>query len=68
MSTNEGSMDRATRMILGIALMAIGLSGTVAGVVGTGLVVAGVIALATGVTGSCPVYHILKVNTLRHHG
>ena len=68
MTSNEGSMDRATRMIVGIGLMALGLSGTVVGTMGTVVGVVGVLALASGTTGVCPIYRIFGWDTLRPHG
>jgi hypothetical protein len=56
MTANEGSMDRAVRMSLGVAFMALGLSGVVAGVMGVSLVAIGSVLLVTGTVGRCPVY------------
>ncbi len=68
MVTNEGSMDRATRMIVGIVLLALGLSGTIAGVLGTAVGVVGALSLVSGTVGKCPVYRMFGWDTLRHPG
>ena len=65
MARNEGSIDRATRMIVGIGLLALGLSGTVAGTAGTVVGFVGVVALATGIAGFCPLYTVLGWSTCR---
>lgn len=65
MARNEGSMDRAARMIVGIGLLALGLSGTVQGTMGTIVGFVGVIALATGIVGFCPLYTVFGWSTCR---
>ena len=58
MKVNEGSFDRALRIVVGLAL--IGL--TVYGVIGVwGWV--GVVPLLTGAIGMCPLYSVLGLNT-----
>jgi len=58
MKANEGSLDRALRVIVGLGLVAIVFVGpqTPWGWVG-------LIPLATGVFGLCPLYTILGINT-----
>ena len=63
MAVNEGHLDRAVRMAMGIAMMALGLSGTVTGVVGLTLVLLGAAALVTGTMGRCPLYALFGWNT-----
>jgi hypothetical protein len=63
MKTNESSMDRIIRVILGIALIALYFTGTVTGVLGIIFIVVGAIALLTGVVGVCPLYMLLKIKT-----
>ncbi len=55
---NEGTIDRALRIILGIVLLSLVFVGpqTAWGWVG-------IIPLATGLIGSCPLYSILGLNT-----
>jgi len=63
MKTNESMVDRGIRVVLGLVLLALGASGTVAGALGIVFDVVGVIALATGLIGFCPLYAVLKINT-----
>lgn len=58
MKTNEGTIDRALRVIVGLGLIAIVFVGpqTPWGWIG-------VVPLLTGVVGMCPLYSILGINT-----
>ena len=58
MTRNEGNVDRAIRVIAGLALIGLALSGTI-GVWGW----LGVVPLATGAIGWCPLYSVLGLNT-----
>lgn len=58
MQINVGGMDRAVRIIAGIVLLALTLTGTI-GVWGW----IGVIPLATGLFKACPLYSIFGINT-----
>ncbi len=58
MKANEGSMDRALRIIAGIALITLAYTGKI-GMWGY----IGIIPLLTGILGICPVYAILGINT-----
>jgi hypothetical protein len=61
-SQNVGSVDRAVRIILGLALIAVGflaLSGTLGLVVG----IIGFIPLLTGLIGWCPLYVPFHIQT-----
>ncbi|MFT3954227.1 MAG: DUF2892 domain-containing protein [Piscinibacter sp.] len=58
MKTNEGSIDRALRIIAGLVLIALAATGSV-GVWGW----IGVVPLATGLIGWCPAYTLLGINT-----
>lgn len=55
---NEHTIDRAIRVVLGIALLSLVVIGpkTMWGLVG-------LIPLITGLVGSCPLYRIFKINT-----
>lgn len=57
-ATNEGTIDRVLRIILGVALLAITVVGpkTLWGLVG-------IVPLLTGIVGTCPVYSILGLST-----
>lgn len=60
MSTNVGSIDRAVRVLLGLALLsAIFL---VAGPL-RWLALAGLVLLVTAAFGVCPLYSVLGINT-----
>lgn len=58
MRTNEGTIDRALRVIAGLAL--IGLTATDM-IGGWGWI--GVVPLLTGIIGICPAYSIIGLNT-----
>lgn len=61
---NEGNIDRGVRVILGATLAWLGFaSGAVAGGLATGLGVAGIVLLVTGVTGFCGMYKLFGINT-----
>jgi hypothetical protein len=63
MKSNESSIDRIIRVVLGIALLAISWNMGFAGVGAILLLAVGVIALLTGVVGFCPLYGLLKFRT-----
>ena len=58
--TNEGTLDRALRIIVGAALIAIVFVGpkTAWGWVG-------IVPLLTGLVGNCPVYTLLGIRTCK---
>ena len=59
--TNEGTLDRALRIILGLALIAgFFLNGDGAW---SWLYLIGIVPLATGLMSTCPLYSILGFNT-----
>lgn len=58
MKANEGTADRALRIIAGLVLIGLAVTGTV-GVWGW----IGVVPLLTGLVGFCPAYAILGMNT-----
>jgi hypothetical protein len=58
MKANEHNVERALRVILGIALLGLTLSGAI-GVWGW----LGVVPLATGLIGWCPLYAVLGIST-----
>jgi hypothetical protein len=60
---NEGSADRVIRVVLGVVLLALYFMGTVTGTLGWVALVVGVIALATGAVGFCPLYAVLGLST-----
>ncbi len=58
MKSNMGTIDRALRVIVGLVLIALTLTGTI-GVWGW----LGVVPVLTGSFGICPLYSILGINT-----
>ncbi|MFT7723510.1 MAG: DUF2892 domain-containing protein [Roseateles sp.] len=60
MKANEGTLDRSLRVIAGLALIALAATSTV-GAWGW----LGVVPLATGAAGFCPLYTLLGINTCR---
>jgi hypothetical protein len=65
MKANESGLDRIIRVLLGIVLMALYFTGTVAGGLGIVFIVVGAIALLTGIVGFCPLYALLKIKTTK---
>ena len=55
---NEGPIDRGVRLVVGIALVAAAASGTLGPWAWLGL-----IPLASGIVGNCPMYRLLGINT-----
>ena len=62
MKANIGSVDRAVRVVLGLAIIAGGL------VAHIWLGVIGVVPLATAAIGTCPLYLPFGISTRRLHG
>jgi hypothetical protein len=62
---NEGSLDRLVRLIAAGVLIGIGL-GVLRGPGGIAMAVIGVIPLLTGLTGFCPLYTLLRIDTSGH--
>ena len=60
---NEHPIDRAARIVLGIALLAAGAAGVVTAPMAYVTALVGVIAVVTGVVGFCPLYAILRLST-----
>jgi hypothetical protein len=62
MSANESTLDRIIRVILGIALIGIGI-GALHGALEIVFIVVGAIALITGATGFCAIYRLFGIRT-----
>ncbi len=62
-SINESNVDRALRVALGLALLALGWGGVVSGVWGQVFKFLGFVPLLTGLIGWCPIYALLKIRT-----
>ena len=63
MKTNESTIDRIIRVVLGVLLLVLSLAGVVTGTWGIVLIVLGAILLVTGLVGFCPLYALLKIKT-----
>ncbi len=65
MKMNEGPVDRIIRVIVGMALVAIGLLGVASGVWVWVAYLLGAILLVTGIVGFCPLYKLFKLSTAK---
>ena len=63
LKTNESTLDRAIRIVLGIALLGIAAVATVAAPWIYLAWLVGAIAIVTGAVGFCPLYAVLRVGT-----
>jgi hypothetical protein len=63
MQKNVGSIDRAIRALVGIALLAVYFFGGLQGALGIVALVAGIVMLGTAAIGWCPPYSLLGINT-----
>ena len=61
---NVGTIDRVIRIIVGIALLAAFALNMVTAPLSYLVLLIGIIALVTGVVGTCPAYSVLGINTL----
>jgi hypothetical protein len=63
MLTNESSIDRALRVVLGIVVLSLVVIGpkTMWGLLG-------LVPLLTGLVGFCPLYRVLGISTCSAHG
>jgi len=60
---NEGSVDRALRVLLGFVLLFAGWSGAVGGTLGWIFKIGGLLPLLTGVVGWCALYQVFGFST-----
>ena len=63
MKLNESPADRIIRIVLGVILAALAITGVATGAHATVAWVVAAIALVTGVVGFCPLYAIFRVST-----
>ena len=63
MIRNVGTIDRSIRIVLGIVLIALGLTHVVTGGVAIAAYVIGAVALLTGVFRYCPAWSVFGINT-----
>jgi hypothetical protein len=64
MEANVGTIDRAIRLVIAIALIGVGL-GVVRGPRGIAMAAVGAIPLVSGLTGHCLLYRVFGINTCR---
>jgi Inner membrane protein YgaP-like, transmembrane domain len=62
MKQNEANWERITRVVIGVALIGFGFA-SLGGIGGSVLGVVGLVLLATGIVGTCPIYAALKFST-----
>ena len=60
---NEANWDRALRIVLGLAVLYLGWTGTVGGTLGWIFKIGGFVPLVTGVVGWCALYAVLGIST-----
>lgn len=60
---NESGIDRVIRVVVGLALLALGWTGVVGGVAGEIFKYLGFVPLLTGIVGFCPLYTLFKFRT-----
>lgn len=63
MKTNESSLDRVIRTVLGVVLLVVYFLGLLTGWVGVVALVLGLVLLLTGLIGFCPLYTVLGFKT-----
>ncbi len=60
---NESTLDRAIRIVLGLALAAVAVVGAVSAPLLYVVWVVAAIAVVTGIVGFCPLYALVRVST-----
>jgi hypothetical protein len=63
LQTNEAPVDRIVRIVAGLGLVALALSGWLAAPAVYVVWLVAAIALATGIVGFCPLYALLRFGT-----
>ena len=61
-TTNESTLDRGIRLVAGLILLALALT-TLSGIWQIGAAIVGLIMLATGASGFCPLYALFGIST-----
>jgi hypothetical protein len=61
--SNVASWDRIVRVLLGVALLFLGLGGALTGSLGLVAAILGLVFLVTGLVGWCPLYALFKFST-----
>jgi len=63
MASNVGIVDQVVRLVVGVALLVLGLSHLVTGAWAIAAYTLGAIALITGLMRFCPAWSVLGINT-----
>lgn len=63
MVRNEGTVDRVLRVVVGAVLLAAWAFGWLSGTLAVVLGVVGLVLVATGAVGFCPIYRLLGIAT-----
>lgn len=63
MVRNEGTIDRALRVIVGVVLLAAWVFGWLGGATAIVLGVVGAVLVVTGAVGFCPIYRLFGIAT-----
>ena len=63
MKLNESPADRIVRIVLGVILAALAITGVATGALAVVAWVVAAILLVTGIVGFCPLYAIFRVST-----
>ena len=64
MKTNMGTVDRVVRAIFAVSVLLLIIFNILSGPLAVALAVLAVIFAATSLMGSCPIYSVLRINTL----
>lgn len=62
---NEGDMDRAARVVIGVVLVALAYLKFVSAPIDLVLYVVGAVLVLTGITGFCAIYKLFGINTAK---
>jgi hypothetical protein len=63
LGVNESTPDRIIRVIIGVVLAALAISGIATGALAIVAWVLAAVMLATGIVGFCPLYAIFRIST-----
>jgi hypothetical protein len=65
MKKNLGNLDRIIRIVIAIIIGALYLTGTIAGISATVLLILATVFLLTGFISFCPLYYLFGISTCR---
>jgi hypothetical protein len=65
MTANEGTLDRAVRVVLAVVAAIVGFAVGAASALGIVLLVVAAVLLVTGLVGFCPLYRVLGLSTAK---